>query len=180
MVCKIFNIISPTTKCLEYFPIVITMNTFPRPLWRVWLHTQLRTKNSYLRKKKDFFRIIFNLFSLTYFHGSSFCFISKQSPYQPTWGSLKKPHLLLRTACPRLCSLHLVYFTAQDTVFILQNSLRENIFQIVFLAPPPLQIPAYFRWLSSVVPLSILYLDHLSLHIYSIQLIYWSILPTKL
>ena len=150
---------------------------FPRPLWRVWLHTQLRTKNSYLRKK-DFFRIIFNCFSLTYFHGSSFCFISKQSPCQPTWGSLNKPHLL--TACPSLCSLQLVYFTAQDTVFIFHNSLRENIFQMVFLAPPPLQIPAYFRWLSSVVPLSILYLDHLSLRIYSIQLIYWFILPTKL
>lgn len=26
--CKIFNIISPTTKCLEYFPIVTTMNTY--------------------------------------------------------------------------------------------------------------------------------------------------------
>lgn len=132
------------------------------------------------KKKKDFFRIIFNLFSLTYFHGSSFCFISKQSPCQPTWDSLNKPHLLLRTACPRLCSLHLVYLTAQDTVFILQNSLRENVFQIVFLAPSLLQISAYFRWLSSVVPLSILYLGHLSPRIYSIQLIYWSILPTKL
>lgn len=89
-------------------------HTFPRVLQRVCLHSQLITKNSCRKKKENFFRIIFNLFSLTYLHGTSFYFNSKQSlvgsllPCQPNWDSLNKPQLL-RTAYPNLCcSLYLV------------------------------------------------------------------------